>query len=186
MILDLDGKLDKIDTDLLLNVDILSPNDENLNKSLIKEFNSSASTGSRVKPNFIFTIGGPTSGKTVNSKRAAGKFGFQYISIGDELRREIEMMTKLGVDAKRYLKQGELVPNELIFEIITRALTAWPAKHYIIDGFPRTVDQALFFEKQMGSPSKVLYFDAPEDQLVERAKQQEYKSNRVDTANEVA
>lgn len=81
---------------------------------------------------------------------------------------------------KNYVESGQLVPNELGLEIMLKGMLEVPSKRYLIDGFPREVDQALFFESKILEFQNILYFNAPEEVLVSRIMQRGQTSGRAD------
>jgi UMP-CMP kinase len=83
------------------------------------------------------------------------------------------------------IKNGQLVPNELIVEILITALIANPSKNYLIDGFPREVNQAIMFEQQVGECQQVLYFNTPLDVCIQRCLVRAQTSGRVDDTPEI-
>ena len=92
--------------------------------------------------NFIL-FGPPGSGKGTQSERIVKQFGLIHLSTGDLLRREIAEKTPLGVEASRFMENGQLVPDAVVIGMIESALKKNPdAKGFLFDGFPRTVAQA--------------------------------------------
>jgi len=90
----------------------------------------------------VVIFGAPGSGKGTQSELIISKYGLYHISTGDILRQEIKKQTELGVIAEEYIKTGQLIPDELIIEILAEVLDAnREAKGYIFDGFPRTIAQ---------------------------------------------
>lgn len=85
-------------------------------------------------------LGPPGAGKGTQAKRIAKRTGFSHLSTGDILRDEVARGTALGGKAKGYMNRGDLVPDELIIDMIRSRITA--AEGFILDGFPRTVAQA--------------------------------------------
>ncbi len=86
-------------------------------------------------------LGPPGSGKGTQAVRLAERLGFQHLATGDILREEVKNKTKLGMDAKSFMEKGELVPDQLILEMVSSHLQ--PKESYIWDGFPRTEAQAV-------------------------------------------
>jgi len=91
----------------------------------------------------VVLIGPPGSGKGTQAVRIAAQFGAEHISAGDALRTEIAAGSELGLRARDYLSRGDLVPDDLVVELLWhRIVAAARAGGYVLDGFPRTVEQA--------------------------------------------
>ena len=91
----------------------------------------------------IILFGPPGSGKGTQSERLVSKYGLKHLSTGDILRSEIAGQTALGLEAKKIMDQGILVPDEVVIGMISSALDNNPqAKGFLFDGFPRTEAQA--------------------------------------------
>ena len=91
----------------------------------------------------IIMLGAPGAGKGTQAKMISEKFGIPQISTGDIFRSNIKNQTELGKKAKSYMDQGLLVPDELTLNLVTDRLTQPDcSKGYILDGFPRTINQA--------------------------------------------
>ncbi|MBR1791217.1 MAG: adenylate kinase [Bacteroidaceae bacterium] len=98
----------------------------------------------------IIIFGAPGSGKGTYSAEIATRYGMGHISTGDVLRGEIKNETKLGKIAKSYIDQGQLIPDELMIDILAKTYDALPAgKGVIFDGFPRTIAQAEALKKML-------------------------------------
>ena len=91
----------------------------------------------------IIMLGAPGAGKGTQAKMIAEKFGIPHISTGDIFRSNIKEGTQLGTEAKKYMDQGLLVPDELTVKILLdRVAKEDCAGGYVLDGFPRTIPQA--------------------------------------------
>ncbi|MDE2491120.1 MAG: adenylate kinase [Elusimicrobia bacterium] len=88
----------------------------------------------------VILLGAPGSGKGTQSQRLAGRFGFKHLATGDILRAEIAAKSAVGQKAEPYVKGGKLVPDDVIIEMVAGKVEA--GGKYLLDGFPRTVDQA--------------------------------------------
>lgn len=98
----------------------------------------------------IIIFGAPGSGKGTYSAEIAARYGMGHISTGDVLRGEIKNETELGKIAKSYIDQGQLIPDELMIDILAKTYDALPAgKGVIFDGFPRTIAQAEALKKML-------------------------------------
>jgi len=111
-------------------------------------------------------LGPPGAGKGTQAKRLAEERGFVHLSTGDLLRKEVSKGSELGRKAKAYMVKGELVPDELVLEILASALQR--EGNYILDGFPRNISQAEMLEQMGYAPDKVFLFSIPEEVAVER------------------
>jgi adenylate kinase len=97
------------------------------------------------KTRLVF-LGPPGAGKGTQAKRIAAETGLEHLSTGDILRDEVARGTALGVNAKRYMDRGELVPDQLIIDMIGGRIEG-AQKGFLLDGFPRTAAQAEALEK---------------------------------------
>ena len=121
----------------------------------------------------IILFGPPGSGKGTQSANLISKFGLIHLSTGDLLRSEIEAKTPLGLEAKKLMDQGILVPDEVVIGMISAKLDANKnANGFIFDGFPRTQAQAAALDnllKEKGtSITGMLSLDVEYDELVRR------------------
>ena len=91
----------------------------------------------------IIMLGAPGAGKGTQAKKIAAKYGIPHISTGDIFRENIKNGTELGKKAKEYMDAGNLVPDELVCDLVVDRLKQDDCKNgYILDGFPRTIPQA--------------------------------------------
>ena len=98
----------------------------------------------------VILLGAPNSGKGTYARRISQSFDIPQISTGDILRKELKAMTDLGKQAKAYMESGGLVPDELIMKIFKNRIAEKDcAKGFILDGFPRTVNQAKQLDELM-------------------------------------
>ena len=137
----------------------------------------------------IVICGAPGSGKGTQSERIVAKYGINHISTGDVLRAEIKNNTELGKIAKGYIDQGQLIPDELIIDILAKTLDSFEdSKGVIFDGFPRTIPQAEALKKVLAergqSVSIMLDLDVPEDELMTRLIKRGQESGRADDNEE--
>ncbi len=125
------------------------------------------------RPLDIVLLGAPGSGKGTQAERIAPAFGLPHVSTGDILRGAVKGGTELGVAAKRFMDSGELVPDEVVVGIIRERL-AQPdtAAGFMLDGFPRTLEQATALDEMLAGAGRalrlVLLIDVPEEELVQR------------------
>ena len=137
----------------------------------------------------IVIFGAPGSGKGTQSERIVEKFGINHISTGDVLRAEIKNGTELGKTAKGYIDQGQLLPDELIIDILASTLDSFKdSKGVIFDGFPRTIAQAEALKKMLSERGQevsiMLDLDVPEDELMTRLIKRGQESGRADDNEE--
>ena len=137
----------------------------------------------------IVIFGAPGSGKGTQSERIVEKFGINHISTGDVLRAEIKKGTELGKTAKGYIDQGQLLPDELIIDILASTLDSFKeSKGVIFDGFPRTIAQAEALKKMLAEGgqevSVMLDLDVPEEELMTRLIKRGQESGRADDNEE--
>jgi len=112
----------------------------------------------------ILLLGAPGAGKGTQSKRLAEEFGVEHVTTGDALRANKDMETEYGTP-REYMEAGELVPDELVNEIVAEALAS--ADGYVLDGYPRNLSQAEYLS-EITDLDAVLYLDVSEEELVER------------------
>ncbi|WP_167105900.1 adenylate kinase [Mycobacterium sp. DL592] len=123
----------------------------------------------------IVLLGPPGAGKGTQAVKLADKLGIPQISTGDLFRHNISTGTELGIEAKKYLDAGDLVPATLTNSLVDDRLNdADVAGGFILDGFPRSVEQAEalhdMLERRNLKLDAVVEFRVPEDELVERLK----------------
>jgi adenylate kinase len=121
----------------------------------------------------VLLIGPPGSGKGTQGERLAQRLGLEHIAAGDLLRAEVSGNTPLGRQVAEFMNRGDLVPDLVILSLLMpRVLAASEANGYLLDGFPRSVEQAVearsLAERVGASPDAVIYLDAPRDELVRR------------------
>ena len=134
--------------------------------------------------NFLI-FGPPGSGKGTQSVKLAEEFNLVHLSTGDMLREEVAATTEMGKKVEGLMKRGELVPDEVVIQMIAGRLDANPsAGGFIFDGFPRTVEQAAALDKVLEekntSISKMLMLEVEHDELVKRLLLRAETSGRAD------
>lgn len=138
----------------------------------------------------LILFGPPGSGKGTQSANILDTYKLQHISTGDLLRDEVSRQTPLGVEAKKFMDQGMLVPDEVVIGMISSKIDENPhARGFIFDGFPRTKAQAEALDKLLEFKNTeihlVLALEVPEDELVKRLVNRGVTSGRSDDNEEV-
>ncbi|KZS84097.1 MULTISPECIES: adenylate kinase [Mycobacterium] len=123
----------------------------------------------------VVLLGPPGAGKGTQAQKLAEKLGIPQISTGELFRQNIEDGTKLGIEAKRYLSAGNLVPSDLTNQLVDDRLNNPDAANgFILDGYPRSVEQAKalheMLERRGTDIDAVLEFRVSEEVLLERLK----------------
>ena len=116
----------------------------------------------------LIFLGPPGAGKGTQAVGVSAHLGVPHISTGDMFRMAIHNQTPTGLEAKRYLDAGELVPDSVTIAMVRERLAMDDcAKGYLLDGFPRTVDQAVALDG-IDEPDAVVDIEVPDDKLVGR------------------
>ena len=133
----------------------------------------------------IVIFGAPGSGKGTQSELIIKEYGLDHISTGDVLRSEIKNETELGKIAKGFIEQGQLVPDELIVDMLAKVLDSKEnSKGVIFDGFPRTIPQAKALKEMLNKRgtdvSIMLNLQVEEEELINRLLERGKVSGRSD------
>ena len=138
----------------------------------------------------IVIFGAPGAGKGTQSDKMIEKYGLGHISTGDVLRSEIKAGTELGKTAKKYIDNGQLIPDELMIDILAGVYDSFGKEHkgVIFDGFPRTIPQAEALKKMLTernhSVAAMIELYVPEDELMSRLVLRGKQSGRTDDNEE--
>ena len=137
----------------------------------------------------LILFGPPGSGKGTQSEKLVAKYNLKHLSTGDLLRSEISAKTPLGLEAKKFMDKGQLVPDEVVIGMISSALDSNPdAVGFLFDGFPRTATQAEALDKLLelkkNSINVMLALDVSEEELAKRLVKRGETSGRTDDNND--
>ncbi|KAK8056332.1 UMP-CMP kinase [Apiospora rasikravindrae] len=140
----------------------------------------------------VFVLGGPGAGKGTQCAHLVKDYGFTHLSAGDLLRAEQERAgSEFGEMIKDYIKNGLIVPMEVTVQLLENAMTATvdpsgkgetagKKGKFLIDGFPRKMDQAVKFEESVCPAKAVLFYDCPEAEMERRLLNRGKTSGRAD------
>lgn len=121
----------------------------------------------------IVLLGAPGAGKGTQAQRLVAEYGVAHISTGDLLRAAVKAQSELGVAAKKYMDAGELVPDQLVIDLVKERLAADDAqKGFILDGFPRNTTQAVTLDTELAAMGReldgALLVDVPAEVIIDR------------------
>nr|ACO14567.1 Probable adenylate kinase isoenzyme F38B2.4 [Caligus clemensi] len=147
-----------------------------LDKSKIKEANLP----------IIWILGGPGCGKGTQCDQIVKKYGFTHLSSGDLLREEVQSGSARGKELTAIMEKGDLVPLSVVLDLIAEAMLKNLAgsKGFLIDGYPREVDQGKEFEKQISTCTKIIYFEVSDSCMTGRLLNRAKSSGRADDNEE--
>jgi adenylate kinase len=121
----------------------------------------------------IILLGPPGAGKGTQAKRLIDRYGIPQISTGDMLRAAVAEKTPLGMEAKKYMDAGQLVPDSVVVGLVKERIQKDDCKNgYMLDGFPRNVSQAETLDKMLSELGQkidhVICIEVPEEELIQR------------------
>ncbi|EED21716.1 uridylate kinase Ura6 [Talaromyces stipitatus ATCC 10500] len=141
------------------------------------------------KVTVVFVLGGPGAGKGTQSENLVRDYGFSHLSAGDLLRAEqVREGSEYGELIRHHIREGTIVPMEVTVALLSNAMAAileqnsskaTPAR-FLIDGFPRQIDQAHFFEETVCVSKLVLFLSCPEEVMLSRLLKRGETSGRDD------
>jgi adenylate kinase len=129
--------------------------------------------GKVMKRNLIL-LGPPGSGKGTQAAMLAANLDLLHLSTGEILRSEVAKGSELGKKAAAFMDKGDLVPDEVIFDIVEHVLGTNQRAGAVLDGFPRTKRQAEMLDERGIRIEKVLYIGVPTEEIVRRLSQRRY------------
>ena len=137
----------------------------------------------------LLIMGPPGAGKGTQAKILAKKFNLVHLSTGDILRKEIDKSSELGLKAQTYMNAGNLVPDDVLLEMMQSTLTELEDSGVILDGFPRTIPQAIGLSKIFQSLNQaidsIINIEVDKEVLITRLVQRAKNSGRADDTEEV-
>jgi adenylate kinase len=137
----------------------------------------------------LLIMGPPGAGKGTQAKILANKFDLVHLSTGDILRKEINKSSEVGIKAQTYMNAGNLVPDEVLLEIMQSTLTELKDSGVILDGFPRTIPQARGLSKIFQSLNQtidsIINIEVDKNVLITRLVERAKKSGRADDTEEI-
>lgn len=138
------------------------------------------------KTKIIFVLGGPGSGKGTQCDKIVSTYGFTHLSTGDLLRDEVSSGSERGKQLTQIMERGELVPLDVVLTLLKEAMLkkASTSKGFLIDGYPRELDQGKKFEADVAPVSCVLYFEVSDATMKSRLLKRAETSGRVDDNEE--
>lgn len=121
----------------------------------------------------IVLLGAPGAGKGTQAQKLVAEYGVAHISTGDLLRAAVKAASDLGLEAKKYMEAGELVPDRLVIDLVKERLADDDAQRgFILDGFPRNSAQAVSLDSELSAIDRkldaALLIDVPDDVIVRR------------------
>lgn len=135
------------------------------------------------KPQVVFVLGGPGAGKGTQCANIVAEFGWVHLSAGDLLRAEQATDSEDSALIKEYIKDGKIVPVEITIRLLLKAMLGSEKKRFLIDGFPRSMDNREGWERQVGDQVEELFclnFECSMEELEKRLLKRGETSGRAD------
>lgn len=136
----------------------------------------------------LVIFGAPGAGKGTQGENISKKYNLKHLSTGEMFREEINKKTELGEKIKNYLSQGDLVPDEIVIDVIENKIKENNCQGFIFDGFPRTTQQAESLDRCLKENGEkidlAIILETPEKELIKRLLNRASESKRIDDANE--
>lgn len=137
----------------------------------------------------LIIFGPPGAGKGTQAAFIKEKYDVEHISTGDVLREAVKNQTEVGLLAKSFMDKGELVPDEVVIEIIKQKILSLGKKGFMLDGFPRTIKQAEALDKVLKNQKldldTVLLLEVDDEEVVERIMKRQKIEQRDDDSEDV-
>ncbi len=137
----------------------------------------------------LILFGPPGAGKGTQAEFIKDKYNVEHISTGDVLREAVKNETDIGLKAKSYMDNGDLVPDEVVIEIIRQKISSLDDGSFMLDGFPRTRAQAEALEKMLKDQDMeidaVIMLDVDDEEVISRIMNRQNIEGREDDSEEV-
>jgi adenylate kinase len=134
----------------------------------------------------IMVVGGPASGKGTVCEKVASKTNSVHVSSGDLLRHEVQMQTPLGLQVQQVMAEGGLVEASVVLALMEKFLAEHPGRYVLLDGFPRSLENARDFTKLFGQAECYIQFDCSDEVMEKRIIERGKSSGREDDTRETA
>ena len=132
----------------------------------------------------IFNIGVPYSGKKTQCEKIANEFKYSRISMKEIIQKEINSKTNLGIQIKQSLENKEPIKTDILTSILISSIIESPELSIMIEGFPNTLEEALFFEQNVIPITKIIIYDAKEEECFNRMEEDKNKKEEKMTKEE--
>lgn len=137
----------------------------------------------------LILFGPPGAGKGTQAEFIADKYNVEHISTGDVLREAVKNKTDIGIKAKSYMDNGDLVPDEVVIEIIRQKISSLENGSFMLDGFPRTRAQAEALDEMLNEQGidldAVVMLDVKDEEIINRIMNRQKIEGREDDSEEV-
>ena len=145
------------------------------------------STSENILKSVVFVLGGPGSGKGTNCSKIVDNFGYVHLSAGDLLREERNSGSELAEMINTFIAEGKIVPAEITVRLLRAAMEKSSSSSFLVDGFPRDIDNLKCWEDTMADAAEVLFLlflDCPQDIMLDRLLERGKTSGRNDDNEE--
>lgn len=157
-----------------------APPSSGVNGAAATTVTTAIDTTAKTAKRIFFVLGGPGSGKGTQCAQLVEQLKFDHFSAGDLLRAEVSSGSDHGTMIGDMIKEGKIVPGHITIGLLKKAIDGSSAPGILIDGFPRQLDQAGAFEKDVSDFEFVLFFDCPEEEMERRLLERGKTSGRSD------
>lgn len=125
-------------------------------------------------PHVVFVLGGPGSGKKTQCKLME-QLGYRHLSLAELVQQEVDLQTSFGKELKTLISDNRMIPSQVALQLINRAIVRCPERRFVLDGFPRTLEETIQFERTVGSCACVILLEVckrtRDERLLKRSKE---------------